>query len=540
MKHTGRREMNMKENEIRQGRRFRNHISIILEQTGAVIAAVFVLIVTQLFQSIDELTESDLSFITSKGFLILIGVIVLLAVSLIGQVLVWARTYISIEENAIVIEKGRVNKKKNTIGIRNISNINLEQNLIEMLFGTCKVKVDTNSLSTADSTDVKIVLKKSDALWFQQEVTRKMEEAAGRIPASDAESGISGTVGRIDGMTEVSSYAGEGMSDAYSAGGEPEDYDVRAGIVDILQHGFFSISILSVVIFLLAIVGTAVSVAEVIGRADLTASLAGSAAAIVAAAFIILSALWDTVKDFVRYYDFRAKRLDDKIYIKYGFFKKAEYTIPVDKIQALKIRQSFLARIGHRYMAEIVNVGMGDDKEEQHSFLVLYCTEEKLRERLSLLLSEFASSASQPVDRLPASVWAAWTIPAVVYILVVSGSALMCNELVGSKYRLYIWIVSAILILLLLAGMILKYRTAGVGTDDRYLKIAGGYFARQYLSVRYRNIQYAEFSQNFIARACGIKKGEIHLLASSANTAHTIPYFRGDKDEFIKRNMLHF
>ena len=225
MKHTGRREMNMKENEMRQGRRFRNHISVILEQTGAVIAAVFVLIVTQLFQSIDELTESDLSFITSKGFLILIGVIVLLAVSLIGQVLVWARTYISIEENAIVIEKGRVNKKKNTIGIRNISNINLEQNLIEMLFGTCKVKLDTNSLSTADSTDVKIVLKKSDALWFQQEVTRKMEEAAGRIPATGAGFGVS-----------------DGVTDAYSAGGEPEDYDVRAGIADIIRHGFFSLS----------------------------------------------------------------------------------------------------------------------------------------------------------------------------------------------------------------------------------------------------------------------------------------------------------
>ena len=125
----------MEEKEIRQSRRFRNHISIILEQTGAVIAAAVVLIITQLFQSIDELTESDLSFITSKGFLIFLGVIALLAISLVGQVLVWARTYISIEENAIVIEQGRVNKKKNTIGIRNISNINLEQNLIEMLFG---------------------------------------------------------------------------------------------------------------------------------------------------------------------------------------------------------------------------------------------------------------------------------------------------------------------------------------------------------------------------------------------------------------------
>ena len=230
----------MKENEMRQGRRFRNHISIILEQTGAVIAAVFVLIVTQLFQSIDELTESDLSFITSKGFLILIGVITLLGVSLTGQVLVWARTYISIEENAIVIEKGRVNKKKNTIGIRNISNINLEQNLIEMLFGTCKVKLDTNSRSTADSTDVKIVLKKSDALWFQQEVTRKMEEACGLT------AGTSGPTG-------TSAFAGDAVHSVYPAMREPADCDVHAGIAAILQHGFYSISILSVIIFLLVI-----------------------------------------------------------------------------------------------------------------------------------------------------------------------------------------------------------------------------------------------------------------------------------------------
>ena len=512
----------MRENEIRQGIKFRNHISIILEQTGAVIAAVFVLVITQLFQSIDELMESDLSFITSKGFWILLGVTALLAVSLIGQVLVWARTYISIEENAIVIEKGRVNKKKNTIGIRNISNINLEQNLIEMLFGTCKVKLDTNSRSTADSTDVKIVLKKSDALWFQQAVTGKMEEAAGRIPLSEG-----GTQGK---STER----------AYSVMREPEDYDVRAGIADILQHGFFSISIISVLIFLLVIAGTVISVTDILGQSGLTASLAGAAAGILVAAFIIFSTLWDTVKDFVRYYDFRAKRMKDKIFIRYGFLKKVEYTIPVDKIQALKIRQSFLARIGHRYMAEIINVGMGDDQEEQHSFLVLYCTEEKLKERISLLLPEFAPSVEQPADRMPVSAWAAWTIPAAVYTICVTAGALICSSLTGNEYRLHIWIAAAALVIMLLIGMALKYRAAGVGAGDKYLKIAGGYFAKQYISVQYRNIQYVQFSQNFIARACGIKKGEIHLLASSANTSHGIPYFRGNKDEVIKRGMLTF
>ena len=38
----------MKSTEIREGVRFRNHISIILEQTGAVIAAIIVIVITQL------------------------------------------------------------------------------------------------------------------------------------------------------------------------------------------------------------------------------------------------------------------------------------------------------------------------------------------------------------------------------------------------------------------------------------------------------------------------------------------------------------
>ena len=155
---------------MNENRKFRNHISVVLEQTAGALAAIAVLVVTQLLEHLDEILKADLSFLTEKG-----GVILLLAAAVIAQVLVWRKTYISIEDNAVVIEKGSVNKQKNTIGIRNISNINLEQNLIEMLFGTCKVKLDTNSRSTADSTDVKIVLKKTDALWFRQEVARRIK-----------------------------------------------------------------------------------------------------------------------------------------------------------------------------------------------------------------------------------------------------------------------------------------------------------------------------------------------------------------------------
>ena len=332
----------MNEKNTGRERKFRNHISIILEQTVAAAAALAVLVITALFQNMDEISDTDFSFITGKGFLIFLGVAAILAVSLISQVLIWARTYISIEENAIVIEKGRINKKKNTIGIHNISNINLEQNIFEMLFGTCKVKLDTNSLSTADSTDVKIVLKKPDALWFQQEITRILETYSETGTAA-------GTCGA--GPEYRSSPDADETLDT---GG---DYDVRADIGDIFQHGAFSVNLISVFVFLLALVGTVISAAEMLGHADLMKSVTGAAAGILVAAFIVVSTLWDTVKDFVRYFGFRAKRRGDKIRIRYGFFKKVEYTIPVDKIQALIVRQSFLARIGRRYMAEIVNVG---------------------------------------------------------------------------------------------------------------------------------------------------------------------------------------
>ena len=175
---------------MEDNRRFRNHISIIIEQIGGGILALAVLAVSILLQSAEELAETDLSFLHGKTLIVILVVLGLLAVSVGNRIFAWANTYICIEENAIVIERGKVNKKKNTIGIRNISNINIEQNLFEMILGTCKVKLDTNSRSTADSTDVKIVLKKADAAKFKAEITRKMHRqtygaSSGQISGKD-------------------------------------------------------------------------------------------------------------------------------------------------------------------------------------------------------------------------------------------------------------------------------------------------------------------------------------------------------------------
>lgn len=515
--------------EKTQGMRFRNHISIIAEQTGGLLIALLIVLVPSLLENIDELMETGLEFMDGKWLLVNLGLILFFLVVIALQFAVWSKTYISLQDNAVVIERNTLNKKKNTIGIRNISNINTEQNLFEMLLGTCKVKLDTNSRSTADSTDVKIVLKKADALAFKQEVTRRIRDAeSGSGQGFSAQQTAAGAPGEA--------LRGEAMMPAGDAG-EAEDYDVRSDLGDILQHGFFSVNILSVAVIILGIAGAVRTVFQIVGDPDAAQTLIGAASGILVAALIVASALWDTVKDFVRYYDFRAKRRGDKIYIRYGFFKKVEYTVPVDKIQALRLKQSFVARLGKRYMAEIVNVGMGDDNDEKNSFLILYSTEAKLNERLAALLPEFLDAAGAAVERQPSSVWAAWSVPALIYTVIVAACAAVCAS-VMPEYAIWAAAGAAVLEICLAAGMILKYLTEGSLAGNDFLKLAKGYFARTYLIVRYRKIQYVRFSRNPLAKACGIRKGEIHLLASSANTSHSIPYFKGNGEEIIKEGML--
>ena len=171
-----------------------------------------------------------------------------------------------------------------------------------------------------------------------------------------------------------------------------------------------------------------------------------------------------------------------------------EYTIPVDKIQALKIRQSMVARIGRRYMAEIINVGMGDDQEEKNSFLILYCAENELRHQLRLLLPEYADTPDIRTERMPASVWAAWSIPFGIFAACTFAAAAAAAFVIPEKYIRFLWSGAAAVLVLTFLCMLLRYRTAGTGADGRILKTAGGYFGRQYLCVPFRNIQYVEFS----------------------------------------------
>ena len=91
--------------EKTQGMRFRNHISIIAEQTGGLLIALLIVLVPSLLENIDELMETGLEFMDGKWLLVNLGLILFFLVIIALQFAVWSKTYISLQDNAVVIER---------------------------------------------------------------------------------------------------------------------------------------------------------------------------------------------------------------------------------------------------------------------------------------------------------------------------------------------------------------------------------------------------------------------------------------------------
>lgn len=122
------------------------------------------------------------------------------------------KTWITISGETLTVERNTIRSVKNTVGIKNISNVNLNQNLFEMLIGTCNLKLNTNSLSTADSTDIKLILKKKQGEELKQFLNRRIEELNTGIVIENEQEEVSN-----------------------------DKYDIEVTIKDIIKNGLLSL-----------------------------------------------------------------------------------------------------------------------------------------------------------------------------------------------------------------------------------------------------------------------------------------------------------
>lgn len=478
--------------------KIRNHISIILENSIRTIGTVVFIFGLNF---ISDIGETGIQF---TDILLLIGVIVVAIGLVVGvHAIIWARTYISIEENMLIVEKNTLNKKRNTINLKTVSNVNLEQNILEMILGTSKVKLDTNSLSTADQTDVKIVLKKAEAEKFRSIVLAKAE-------------------GREVILDEVK---------------EDEDATTLIGeLGDIILHGLFSVRI-STIIVLIVLFGIQFYMMSDIGLENLGETILEVGASLLVAFWYIVVMIWGLAKEFVKYIGFKIKRKEDKVYLSYGLIKKVAYSVPVDKINAVRLTQTWIARLTKRYMVEIINVGMDDDENETNTFFLPYSKLETIQEQLHMLLPEFDGAIEIKEEKQSKAVWLL-SIPWLILYIAIVAVAYMFMADYEPELKEAIIFAAVVIFLWRLISKIAAYITKGIKVDEKFLKIVDGKFAKRTLFVKYDKIQYITGKQCVIAKQFNIQKGTISLLASMKNRIHELPYFKENDMEQLKNKLI--
>lgn len=109
---------------------------------------------------IDDTKEIGQEIQKEGGIAFGIVLLIILAVFLVvflWSFIRWRKTTILLEDDVLIWEKATLNKKTLTINVQNISSLNLEQNLLERLLNTSRLKIDTSSLYTVSIGNVLLV-----------------------------------------------------------------------------------------------------------------------------------------------------------------------------------------------------------------------------------------------------------------------------------------------------------------------------------------------------------------------------------------------
>lgn len=506
-----------------ENKKIRCHFSIILENCWKAMLVLFLIFVSDVKDMKELVVEAhEFGWILP---LILLGIMLLV---FLYHWIRWRKTTVMLEEDALVWERATINKKTLTIDIKNISSINQEQNLFEQIIGTSRLKIDTNSLSTANKTDISLLFKKDISLEFQELLEHKMHLIQNPHEAFE----------------EVKAETGTRV--------EQEETEVQytSSLADIAMHSIYNISVGNVLMILCIILGFVGSILELLESAN-GLDIWGVLGTAVVGAVIVISFLGAMLRKFLTYYNLTAGRRGQRIFLRYGLLKLREYTIPVETVNALTIKQTMIGRICKRYSASIECIGVGDESDETAQ-LTLSLPYEELLERIRLLLPEYELDALEQDRPVPGrAIWHKlagnlWLVLLAVImwvgIRVVSGGncelelSLFWENPVRLNEGGIVLGAFVICLFLNLIRIVLNMRTERFGMGKNFVELTTGSFGRTTVFLQYRKLQYLEYNASPIARWTGLYGGRVYIL--SKHSVNRSPMVSKDEIECMRRKCL--
>ena len=393
----------------------------------------------------------------------------------VGNFINYFFTYYTIDEKSLIIEKGILTKKKIEIPIATITTVDLSQDILYQILNIYKLKIDNSSQvhDTADKAEASFALKGNDALFVKELLTKN----------------------NISNGTEKA---------------KETNLKIKARTKDFFLLGLFQ----SKLIFFLTLLPVAGTVSAFFinnefdtGTTKLIESALSAFGIVTLGAFTTIAVYFialavNIIISVVTYIDFTVYNTGGSVSVEYGLIDKKRYTLLKSKINGIILKQTILMRMFGYCSVEVFVIGYGDKSNEDKKEEAILYPLIKLKD-VHLLLSDVLPEFSIPqyISHPPKKSFRYFFIS--VYFIAAL-ILLAFSILIG--YYIAVGI-AAVLFALSVAGVIMEFKTTGIGSNKDNLIFTTGIFARNYIIVKTKAVE----SVSNIASVFKSRKGIGHI-----------------------------
>lgn len=460
------------------------------------------------FRALDTLKDIQMNSIPSKD--VIWGLAIFFAIIMIFfifNLLKWWKTQIYIEGDTFILERKQISQKKTTVKLSSISTVNLQQNLFERIFDIYTLQLDINSSATANETDFNLVFDDKTAFAFRDYILSYIDKKTSEN--KDLDNNILVEDLQVGEISKSHTPQKNGTEPIFSF-----------SFKEVIRHCILSFS------FFGGIYAIGIIIVTIWAFNTSEQNTHNLSSAIFPLLLAIIPILYKNITAFLLYQNFIVEKNGNKLVVSYGLFTRKQFTLPLDKTNALVIKQPFQARFFNLYYGEIINVGMGDTAEKQSPIFCLLVKPDVLQSIIKQIAPQFVLEEKEEKSPKSAIIptlikWGLWGI---IFLI---GFSIF-----------YKWWIGLIILIVFLLCAILSYSTKGLNLYDNKLSITTGVFNKRTITATYSKIQNASAEYGPISRHLSLAHGSVSILSSAINQTNSIGYFHLEKFNRISEQIV--
>lgn len=507
----------------------RCHYSTFIINTLKAIWAVLAVIIAIIIQSGDS--EEMLSEIGGYRFWVFIALVALAIATLVINFIRWRKTFVYLDEENLVVDKRTINNSHTVVKLSTIASVNIRQGILEKLFGAYRLQLDINSSATADSRPFDLVFAKKEALAIRAQLLAGA--AAGKASPADglstaqrmaADANTSPDAGSLaDGeLPAGSASSSAAVPNEATATWDEGELICQFRFREVIRHCLLSLSLVSIIGaatgFVLWFISSGISDGKSISWLPI--------------ALVFFPAVYQFIRPFFLYYNFCVRKQGNHLYVSYGLIATQHFSLPLDKTNGIIIRRPMLARAFNLCSGEIINVGMGDNEENQAPVFCLLTSPHQMQSIIAAIAPSYAEAAqagsASPLIRSPKAALAPTMVKWGLLGLLGLAAAIAFGK----------WWIGAIILAFCLLCAFWQWKTKELALLDKKLSISSGIFSKRNITIDYERLQSLSRFVDPISRRYHLTRGMVTILAAAANRANTIGYFPNTYFDRIEEEIL--